>query len=67
MEKLLGEIRLKIGKDENDIFLQKMVDKYSQLIIEKINKNNNNNNNNNNNDNNNINNLDEEKNDDDNL
>ena len=67
VEKLLGEIRLKIGKDENDIFLQKMVDKYSQLIIEKINKNNNNNNNNNNNDNNNINNLDEEKNDDDNL
>ena len=39
VEKLLSEIRLKIGKEEKDILLEKMVDKYSKLIINKINNN----------------------------
>ena len=39
VEQLLGDIRCKIGKEEKDIFMEKMVDKYSQLILEKINKN----------------------------
>ena len=37
VEKLLSEIRLKIGKEEKDILMEKMVDKYSKLIIDKIN------------------------------
>ena len=36
IEKLLSQIRLKIGKEEKDIILEKMADKYSQLILEKI-------------------------------
>ena len=36
IEKLLSEIRLKIGKEEKDILIEKMVDKYSKLIIDKI-------------------------------
>ena len=38
VEKLLGEIRLKLGKEEKDAFMEKMVDKYSKLIMDKINK-----------------------------
>ena len=50
VENLLSIIRCKIGKEEKDEFMDKMVDKYSKLILEKINnkiKNNDNNNNNN--------------------
>ena len=36
IEKLLSQIRFKIGKEEKDIILEKMADKYSQLILEKI-------------------------------
>ena len=50
VEKLLSDIRCKIGKEEKDAFMEKMVDKYSQLILEKINNNNKNSNINNNND-----------------
>ena len=38
VEKLLSEIRLKLGKEEKDAFMEKMVDKYSKLIMDKINK-----------------------------
>ena len=49
VEKLLSDIRYKIGKEEKDPFMEKMVDKYSQLILEKINNNNKKSNINNNN------------------
>jgi len=41
VEQLLSDIRSKIGKEEKDVFMEKMVDKYSQLIVDKISKNNN--------------------------
>ena len=49
VEKLLSDIRYKIGKEEKDPFMEKMLDKYSQLILEKINNNNKKSNINNNN------------------
>ena len=38
VENLLSKIRIKIGKDEKDNVMEKMIDKYSKLIIDKINK-----------------------------
>ena len=39
VEKLLGEVRCKIGNEENDPVMNKMIEKYSKLILEKINEN----------------------------
>ena len=47
VEKFLGELRLKIGKGEKNALLEKIVDKYSKIILDKININNNKDNNNN--------------------
>ena len=38
VEKLLSKIRCKLGNEENDPIMEKMIDKYSKLIIDKINK-----------------------------
>ena len=40
VEKLLAQVRCKLGNEDNDPVLEKMIEKYSKLIIEKINKNN---------------------------
>ena len=42
VEKFLGEIRLKIGKEEKDALFEKIVNKYSKIILDKINNQNNN-------------------------
>ena len=39
VEKLLTKVRFKLGNEENDPIMNKMVEKYSKLILEKINKN----------------------------
>ena len=38
VEKLLSKIRCKLGNEENDPIMEKMIDKYSKLIIDTINK-----------------------------
>ena len=39
VDKLLTKVRCKLGNEENDPIMNKMVEKYSKLILEKINKN----------------------------
>ena len=39
VNKLLTKVRCKLGNEENDPIMNKMVEKYSKLILEKINKN----------------------------
>ena len=41
VEKLLTQVRCKLGNEDNDPILEKMIEKYSKLIIDKINKNDN--------------------------
>jgi hypothetical protein len=38
VEKLLTKVRCKLGNDENDPIMGKMIDKYSKLIIDSLNK-----------------------------
>ena len=38
VEKLLSKVRCKLGNDENDPIMEKMIDKYSKLIIDSMNK-----------------------------
>ena len=38
VEKLLGQVRSKIGNEENDPIMNKMIEKYSKLIFDKINE-----------------------------
>ena len=38
VEKLLGKVRCKIGNEENDPIMNKMIEKYSKLIFNKINE-----------------------------
>ena len=39
VEQLLNEIRCKLGNEDNDPIMNKMIEKYSKLIMDKINKN----------------------------
>ena len=38
VERLLSEVRCKLGNEDNDPVMEKMLEKYSKLIIDKINK-----------------------------